>query len=375
MEFDASMGEGFGDSATATDNESGGQMSFPWQQGGANSDKQSPESSLIAKIRLVPIVRQNALAFVAPPQYMDYVLDLIEEFDQPTRQVMISATIAAVTLTDDLSLGLRWGSGVSANSTIENSFGFNGDFSGATDNFLGGIFENTGAIFTLGAANVGVALDALNQLTNVRLIQQPRTFTSDNQESIFFNGSEIPVQTESSVTSGGSTVGGFEYRDVGIMLNVRPRITANGDIDLTINLELSDLINNAGVGGNPIFSRRQIRSQVQLHDGQTVLLGGILKDREQKVKKKFPLLGDIPLIGALFTSIENQTIREELLVFITPVIVNSFEDNIDNYNVDYLERLKEISLPVDEQIQHIKDGDDFLQNRLRNPTSDYNQIK
>jgi type II secretory pathway component GspD/PulD (secretin) len=367
-------GEGLGDSATATDSETGGQMSFPWQQGGANADDQSPESSLISKIRLVPIVRQNAIAILSPPAYMQSIVDVIESFDRPTRQVMISATIAAVTLTDDLSLGLRLGSGVTANSD-GNSFGFNGEFSGATDNFLGGIFENTGAIFTLGATNVGVALDALNKLTNVRLIQQPRTFTSDNQESIFFNGSEIPIQTESSVTTGGNTVGGFEYRDVGIMLNVRPRITAIGDIDLTINLELSDLINNAGIGGNPIFSSRQVRSQVQLHDGQTVLLGGILKDREQKVKKKFPLLGDIPLIGALFTSIENQTIREELLVFITPVIVNSFEDNIDNYNVDYLERLKELSLPVDEQIQHIKEGDEFLQNRLRNPASDYNQIK
>ena len=89
------------------------------------------------------------------------------------------------------------------------------------------------------------------------------------------------------------------------------------------------------------------------------------------MKKKFPLLGDIPLIGALFTSVENQTIREELLVFITPVIVNSFEDNNDNYNVDYLERLKEITLPVDEQVEHIKEGDDFLQNRLSDPGADF----
>ncbi len=93
------------------------------------------------------------------------------------------------------------------------------------------------------------------------------------------------------------------------------------------------------------------------------------------MKNKLLLLWDIPLIGALFTSVEDQTIREELLVFITPVIVNSFEDNNNNYNVDYLERLKEISLPVDEQIKHIEDGDDFLQNRLRNPDSDFKQLK
>jgi general secretion pathway protein D len=302
---------------------------------------------------------------------MQSIIDVIESFDRATRQVMISATIAAVTLTDDLSLGLRWGASVNASTTIDNSIGFNGALTGTIDNILGGLFDNSGAVFTLGTASVGIALDALNQLTNVRIIQQPRTFTSDNQESIFFNGSEIPVQTDTTTTGTGVVQGGFEYRDVGIMLNVRPRITANGDIDLTINVELSDLVSNAGIGGNPIFSRRQVRSQVQLHDGQTVLIGGILKDREQKVKKKFPLLGDIPLIGALFTSVKNQTIREELLIFITPVIVNSSEDNNDNYNVDYLERLKEITLPVDEQVEHIKEGDDFLQNRLSDPGADF----
>ncbi|HIA71743.1 MAG TPA: hypothetical protein EYO01_03445 [Phycisphaerales bacterium] len=364
-------GEGFGNSATATDNESGGLMGFPWQQGGANADDQSPESSLIAKIRLVPIVRQNALAIVAPPEYMQHILAVIEEFDRPTRQVMISATIAAVTLTNDLELGLRWGSGVSGSG--ENSVGFNGDMTGSIDSILGGLFTGGGAVFTLGAGNnVGLALDALNQLTNVRIIQQPRTFTSDNKESIFFNGSEVPVRTTSNTTSSGLVEGGFEYRDVGVMLNVRPRITAHGNVDLTINVELSDQ-NGTGVGDNPIFSRRQVRSQIQLRDGQTVLIGGILKESEQKIKRKFPLLGDIPIIGALFTSIDNQTIREELLVFITPTIVSTLEDNNDNYNLEYLERLQEITLPVDEQIKNIKSSDDdFLTNRLRNPGADYN---
>jgi general secretion pathway protein D len=363
-------GEGFGESATSTDNETGGQMSFPWQQGGANSDEQSPESSLIAKIRLVPIVRQNALAFVAPPQYMGYVLDLIEEFDQPTRQVMISATIAAVTLTEGLELGLRWGSG--AISDGENSIGINGDMAGEITELFSGLFSNGGATF-LGVSSVGVALDALNQLTNVRIIQQPRTFTSDNQESIFFNGSEVPVRTTSNTTSSGLVEGGFEYRDVGVMLNVRPRITSHGDVDLTINVELSDIQQTVGVGDNPIFSRRQVRSQVQLRDGQTVLIGGILKESESKVKRKFPLLGDIPLIGALFTSIDNTTVREELLVFITPVIVNRLDDNSGDYNLEYLERLQEISLPVDVQVDNIKDNKDFdfLKQRLRNPAADY----
>jgi len=362
-------GEGFGDAAASTDNQTGGQISFPWQQGGANSDDQSPESSLIAKTRIVPIVRQNALAILAPPSIMQYILDMIDDFDKPTRQVMISATIAAVTLTEDMEFGIRWGTGVSGSG--ENSVGINGDLTGSIENILGGIFDSPGAVFTLGAGNnIGVVLDALNQLTNVRIIQQPRTFTSDNQESIFFNGSAVPIRTTSNVSGGGVVEGGFEYRDVGVLLNIRPRITAHGDVDLSINVELSDQT-GVGVGDNPIFSRRQVRSQVQLRNGQTVLIGGILKESESKVKRKIPLLGDIPIIGALFTSVDNTTIREELLIFITPIIVDTLDDNDSNYNLKYLERLQEISLPVEEQIKNIKDGNDFLIRRLRNPGSDY----
>ena len=364
-------GEGFGDSASSADNETGGQITFPWQQGGANSDDQSPESSLIAKIRLVPIVRQNAIAVLSPPAYMQAIVDVIEQFDRPTRQVMISATVAAVALNDDLKLGLRWGGQV--NSSGDNSLGFNGEFEGSSHNIFSGIFNGSSTF--IGLTNVGVALDALNQLTNVRIIQQPSAFTSDNQESIFFNGQEVPVQGASTATVAGVEVG-VDYRDVGVMLNVRPRITAHGDVDLTINIELSDVLSHTGgINGNPIFSRRQVRSQVQLHNGETVLIGGILKESESKVKRKFPLLGDIPIIGALFTSVDNSTIREELLVFITPIIVETTQSNNAKFNESYLERLLEISLPVDEQLENIKDGDEYFSNQLRNPASDFTPSK
>ncbi|MBT4583847.1 MAG: hypothetical protein HOC93_02070 [Phycisphaerae bacterium] len=358
-------GAGFGDSAAGdASTEQGGQMSFPWQSGGASSDDQSPESSLIAKIRLVPIIRQNALAVLAPPAYMQAIVDTINQFDQPTRQVMISATIASVTLTDDLELGLRWGSGTLP--TGDNSINVNGDFGGTIDDILSGVFSG-GGVFTIADNSLGAVLAALNQLTNVRVLQQPRTFTSDNQEAIFFNGQEIPVQTTQSQSSGVVT-GGYEYRDVGVLLNVRPRITTHGNVDLTINVEISDEAGKS-TNDNPKFSRRQVRSQILINDGQTVLLGGLLKEYESKTKRKIPLLGDIPLIGGLFTSVEDNTVREELIVFITPVIVETTSTN--NIHNTYLERLHEISLPIDEQLENIDKGNDFLNQRLRNPAADY----
>ena len=361
-------GAGFGES-TSDSTEQGGQMTFPWQSGGAANNDQSPESSLIAKIRVVPIIRQNALAILSPPAYMQAVIDTINQFDQPTRQVMISATVASVTLTDDLSLGLRWGSG--ALPTGDNSIGVSGDISGDITDILSGIFTG-GATLTLGTNGngLGAVLTALNQLTNVRVIQQPRAFTADNQEAIFFNGSEVPIQSSTSQSTS-STIQGIEYRDVGVLLNVRPRITAHGNVDLTINIELSEQQSGPpGVNDNPIFLRRQVRSQILIQDGQTVLIGGLLKESESKTKRKIPLLGDIPLIGDLFTSIDNSTIREELIVFITPVIVDNTSSR-STFIEGYLERLQEIALPLDEQIEHIEAGDDFLNQRLRNPASDY----
>ena len=366
-------GEGFGDAAVDSDNETGGQMTFPWQQGGANADDQSPESTLISKVRLVPIVRQNAIAVLSPPAYLNSIVDVIEKFDRPTRQVMISATIAAVTLTDDLKLGLRWGSGSSA-GVAGGDASIGGQFSGQANDLLSGILRGTG-LFTL--TNINIALDALDQITNVRVIQQPRTFTSDNNESVFFNGQEVPIQTSSTIVDG-QVQQGIDYRDVGVLLNVRPRITSHGSIDLTINVELSEVssaTSSLTSGGNPIFARRQVRSQVQLKDGETVLIGGILKESESKVKRKFPLLGDIPLIGGLFSSIEDSDVREELLVFITPTIVDttSQESWDESHNQVYLERLKEISLPIDEQrrkqFQNFQENEsnDFITNQFLNP--------
>jgi general secretion pathway protein D len=295
---------------------------------------------------------------------MQAIVDTINQFDQPTRQVMISATIASVTLTDDLELGLRWGSGTLP--TGDNSINVNGDFEGRIDDILSGVFTG-GGVFTIADNSLGAVLAALNQLTNVRVLQQPRTFTSDNQEAIFFNGQEIPVQTTQSQSSGVVT-GGYEYRDVGVLLNVRPRITTHGNVDLTINVEISDEAGKS-TNDNPKFSRRQVRSQILINDGQTVLLGGLLKEYESKTKRKIPLLGDIPLIGGLFTSVEDNTVREELIVFITPVIVETTSTN--NIHNTYLERLHEISLPIDEQLENIDKGNDFLNQRLRNPAADY----
>ena len=119
---------------------------------------------------------------------------------------------------------------------------------------------------------------------------------------------------------------------------------------MEINLEISNInIAASVVSVSPVFDRRETTTQVIVKDGQTIVISGILRDQESKVKRKVPLLGDIPLIGGLFTSIDNQQTRTELIAFVTPFIVESPDENDKNFNEDARSRLLELSKPLDQQ--------------------------
>ncbi|MCZ6494324.1 MAG: hypothetical protein O6933_09620 [Planctomycetota bacterium] len=353
-----SGGEGVGDSPFAgggagagtgggRDDASGQTISFPWQRGRARDD-QTPESPLIGSVRIVPIARQNALLVLAVPEFQQSVLDVIATLDKPGRQVMISCIIAEVELTDELALGLR----VSNSNTILGG--------GLPDNRIGATLsaeatENDifGNLFDMSILNVGVSVNlviqALAQKTNVRVLQEPRIFTADNQEATFFDGQDIPFITNTQTTDFGSVNESFEYKAVGIMLNVRPQITVEKDVDLEINLELSSIVPGQVLFGGFIVDRRETTTQIIVKNGQTIVLSGILRDTESQIVRKIPILGDIPLLGELFTSRETAKTKTELLVFITPVVVDNPSENDTNFNAGERQRLEELTRPLKEQ--------------------------
>ncbi|TVQ52963.1 MAG: hypothetical protein EA377_09060 [Phycisphaerales bacterium] len=354
--------EGIGSAAEGGGGRIGGEdgqradIQFPWQAG-RQPEGQAPESSLVGRVRVVPIVRQNAIAVLAPPAHRDAVIDLIEYFDRPGRQVMISAVIAEVVLTDELSFGLR----LSNSDTILG--GGNPDF-----RIGGGLGVDTtrddifGSAFTASVLDfnfsVNLALQALAQKTNVRILQEPRVFTADNQEAVFFDGQDIPFITNTVITDIGTVNESFEYRAVGVQLNVRPRITVERDVDLEINLELSSIVPGQTLFGGFIIDRRTTQTNIIVKNGQTIVLSGILKDSESKITRKVPLLGDIPLIGEIFTSRENQQTTTELIAFITPIVVDNPSENEENFNVSERENLRRLARPMAEQAketQNIRD--------------------
>jgi general secretion pathway protein D len=344
-----------------------GQIQFPWQSGRAAGEDAAEVSALVGKSRVVPNAGQNSLLVLAPPEIQQSLSRIIEDLDKPGRQVMISVVLAEVQLGDELALGVKWGPGVSAtnpNNAVAVAGGNNGPiFTGSKT----GIFppDLTTSVLNF-ALNVNVVLQALAAETNVRILQQPRIFTSDNKEAKFFQGQDIPFQASSlsDLNTGGGVNATFEQIPVGIGLNVRPRITKDENVNMQIEVLLSNQ-NRAtpqGVGGNPVIDRRQTNTTVTVKNGQTIVLSGIRRETENKIKNKVPVLGDVPVLDWVFANTNEVKEVTELLVFVTPTVVDNPDVNDTNYNAEERERLRILSKPLAEAAEEMEKKRNVLGN-------------
>ena len=239
---------GTGQSTNLDSNGSSGgtasEITFPWQTARGNGDTATEVSALVGKTRVVPNAGQNSLLVLANPEIQQAMLDIIEKLDKPGRQVMITAVLAEVVLGDQFAFGLKFGKRgdiqplTGANAIVINGQGTAPIYEGSrTGDFIGDL---TSSVLAFGV-DASVILQALSEQTQVRLLQQPRVFTSDNQEAKFFDGADVPFQTGSTTggTTGGGTTASFDQIAVGIGLNVRPRITKDLNVAMQIEYFLS----------------------------------------------------------------------------------------------------------------------------------------
>ena len=177
---------------------------------------------------------------------------------------------------------------------------------------------------------------------DLRILLTPTIVTSDNKASTFFDGQDVSIQTGIQRSAeAGATVTGSVYEDVGTLLRVRPHITKNNNVDLKINLEVSRIVPGSTATGNPTFDRREVFTHVVVKSGQTIMLSGIIRQEDFDEVRKVPLLGDIPLLGKLFRSIDKGTRNREMLVFITPEVMST-PDEVDAQMEEPLKTLKGI---------------------------------
>jgi general secretion pathway protein D len=334
-------------------------IEFPWQQARGGEEEQNEVSALVGKSRVVPNAGQNSLLVLAAPEIQQGILDVIEDLDRPGRQVMINAILAEVELGDKFAMGIQWGQYGAISPTDPANAVVIGDpnapnsplnFGAGKDGLFVPPFTTPGA-FNFGV-DATVILQALQQDTSVRILQQPRVATTDNKEAIFFNGQDVPflASTGFGANTGGGQVSAFEQISVGIGLNVRPRITKEKNVAMDIQVLYSNLASgvtvNPGGSGNPTVTRRQTNTTVTIKNGQTVVIAGIRLETQDYKNQGFPILGDIPILNLVFGYQQDVKVVKELVIFITPTVIENPDENDTNFNVLERQRLEALSKPL-----------------------------
>lgn len=279
--------------------------------------------------------RPNKILITDFARLVDTHVELVKEIDQPERTILIEARIIETTIDASTALGFRWPTELGFRMNDAEGIG-TGSTTGTSTNTSGTINSSAGLLDfgsdkwlwgKLRVDQLRAALDILNQSGNSRLISDPRIMTTENYEAVIKIETIIPIQTINRFTEGAATsdIVTFEDEEIGISLTVTARINRGNTITLEVYPVIEDIIGFTGPTGNqkPITSSRSIKTRVTLQSGETVALGGLLKETETETRQLVPLLGHIPVLGKiLFSNKSKTTSTTDLIIFITPTIID-----------------------------------------------------
>jgi general secretion pathway protein D len=310
---------------------------FPWLGGqqdsgfgrfdGGRSTAQRPVSDLVGKVRVVPDRRSNSLLITSNLHFFPQILKLIQDLDAPTPQVLIEAKIIEVSSDFRDKLGVRWSPDGTTftGEDLEDSVLVNG---GATYKkvFAGTALNDALKSGVLDASvNVNVLIQFLRKNANGRVLAEPQINIADNELGKLFVGSQVPFISGSLNTDVGGRNDTFQYRDVGIILEVTPHMNTADEIALKIRTESSSIRNGETLFGGAILDTRNFKTDLMVKDGETVVLGGIIQREQSDVQRKVPWLGDVPGLGWLFKKRDKVAREVELMVFLRPKITRSVD--------------------------------------------------
>jgi type II secretion system protein D len=296
----------------------------------------SAQRLLEQEVAVVAEERTNALLLSASPRYFDTIEKLIDELDQPPPQVLVQVLLAIVKLTDNDDLGIEW--------QLENKWDDLKKSATGGTNF--GVAASTdGFTLSVAAGDLRFFLRALERQNRLEVLSRPQILASDNQLANVNVGSRVPFITSSRVTDVGTTINTIQYEDIGIILNVTPRINPEGFVRMEVNPEISSLSNSTvtiseGVEAI-IIDRRSAQTTVTVQDGHTIIIGGLIETKDEDVIKKVPWFGDLPWVGVLFRSTSKVRERSELLIILTPHVMRDIPGS-DRVTDKQLQRMKEI---------------------------------
>jgi len=298
-------------------------------------------SNIADQVSVTVDENRNALVFYTTSMYYKSIESLLKQIDIMPAQVLVEATVAEVTLTGNLAYGMEW---------YLRRFGF--DLTG-TLNVLQKTIGAGGLDYSLinDANTFKLLINALASENKVKVLSSPRLTVRDGRTANIVVGTEVPVQTGDVSNSTGAVgtglVRSFQYRTTGITLTVTPTVHSRGVLTLQIAQGVSEPAANATSGiDSPMIMNRNIRTEVVAADGQTIMLGGLIKENASQGVTRVPWVSDIPILGNLFKNTSKGDNRTELVIMITPHIIRS-PQQIEDMQAAILHNFESITIEDD----------------------------
>ena len=304
---------------------------------GAMSDSRGP--SMMEDVRVVADDDNNALMIYSTGKQFDMIKTALEQLDTVATQVIIEASILEVTLNDSLEYGLEW--------TFSNGLNSDNEGTGILSAVGGPLSAANGAGFSYtvanAAGNIKAVLNALAKESLLNVISTPSVMVLDNNTAFIHVGDQVPIISEQStgLNVDDRITQSVTYKDTGVQLEVTPSVNAGGLVTMDIQQSVTD-VGPQVEGQQPTFLERSIMSRVSVRSGQSVVLGGLIRENASNAESGIPFLQDLPWVGSLFGSTKKGNRRTELLVIITPRALVSEND------------LREVSEEMRAQIRHME---------------------
>ncbi|MCB1554471.1 MAG: type II secretion system secretin GspD [Xanthomonadales bacterium] len=279
-------------------------------------------------VRLSSVEESNSLIVRATPMQWESIRRVIERLDIVPLQVVIEAQIISVQLNDQLSYGVRWyfenavagGLGDGAPSAVGRNIW--GDFAGS--------IQGAATSWSFVGPNAGAIIDLIDDVSEVRVLSAPSLVVLNNKSATINSGSSIPINSTSiggiGGVSGDTVFNTTQYLQTGITLSVTPRVNPGGLVFLQIDQEDSSPVGEIQPGTNPPISQNTISTEIAIQSGQSVVLGGLIKQTDTKGNSGVPGLSRLPVVGGLFGRKSRSVNRQELLVLITPKVVHNTDE-------------------------------------------------
>ncbi|MES2640047.1 MAG: type II secretion system secretin GspD [Myxococcota bacterium] len=339
----------------------GGGNNFPrpFEPGGAVGSEGATSGVAAAfdsgAVRITADENTNSLVLLASPEDFRVIKSVIDRLDIPRRQVYVEAVVLEIGSEDNLDLGLSYHFGKpTADGGLmygrtgfgdANSLSLSADaLSGLAMGLLGApisvVTQTAAGPVSLEIPAFGVAINALASNSAVNILSNPNILVLDNEEATISVGRNVPFPVSAGLDSNGNQIQSFQREDVGIVLQVTPQINENNYVTLEMSLEVAEVEEGTGSAedGGFITSKRETENVVVVRDNQTIVIGGLIGSTTTEGETKVPILGDIPLLGVLFRGKKNVERKTNLLIFLTPHVINEPADLEEVYRVKVAQR-------------------------------------